>query len=222
MRLPLPYFSVIITTYNRGALIGRAIQSLIEQTCSDWEGIIIDDGSTDGTKDVVAKFVSNNPNILYYNESPQGATQAKNNGMALSNGRYIAFLDSDDEYTPDFLEARKQFFESHPDVVFLHGGVEVIGDQYVPDMYHPGEKIHIDDCAVGGTFIIARRLYESFGCFHDLPLGNDADYLGRLQKTHFRIARMNHHGYIYHRENSNSITNNLLRYGWDDSGKMKQ
>ncbi len=221
MRLPLPYFSVIITTYNRGALIGRAIQSLIEQTCSDWEGIIIDDGSTDGTKGVVSKFVSNHPNILYYNESPQGATQAKNNGMALSNGRYIAFLDSDDEYTPDFLEARKQFLESHPDVVFLYGGVQVIGDQYVPDMYHPGEKIHIDNCAVGGTFIISRSLYEKYGGFVEMPLGSDADYLNRLQRTDFRIARIEHRSYIYHRDNSNSITNNLLRFGWGDTEKRK-
>lgn len=218
MRLPLPYFSVIITTYNRGALIGRAIQSLIVQTCSDWEGIIIDDGSTDDSKEVISKYLAANSRITCYYEPAQGATPAKNNGMRLSRGKYIAFLDSDDEYTPDYLEERKQFLDENPDVDFLYGGVRLIGDPYLPDMHHPGKKVHIDNCTVGGTFVIARSLYQTFGGFSEMPLGSDADYLQRLQKTDFRIARMRHRGYIYHRETSNSITNNLLRYGWTGAG----
>lgn len=221
MQEPFPYFSVIITSYNRAPLIGRAIRSLIGQTCSDWEGIIIDDGSTDGTKEIVSKLLPDHPNLCYFHELAQGATPAKNNGMALAKGKYFAFLDSDDEYRPDYLEVRKQYFESHPAVEFLHGGVQVIGDPYLPDMHHPGGKIHINDCTVGGTFIIARSLYNVFGGFVEMPLGSDADYLHRLQNKNYRIGAIDHPGYIYHRENSDSITNNLLRYGWDGDGKVE-
>lgn len=221
MQEAVPFFSVIITTYNRAHLIGRAIASLINQNFSDWEGIIIDDGSTDNTQEVIAPILAAITNLSYHFEMSQGATSAKNNGISFSTGKYIAFLDSDDEYTFDYLEVRKQFLELHPDVSFLHGGVQIIGDQFVPDMYHEGKKIHIDECAVGGTFIIARRLYESFGGFVEMPLGSDADYLNRLQKTEFRIASINHRGYIYHRESSDSITNNLLRDGWGEAGKRE-
>ncbi len=218
----LPFFSVIITTYNRSGLVGRAIQSLIDQSCTDWEGVIIDDGSTDNTFKVVAPFLSGSSQFYYHPfKKPHGYSDAKNNGMALSSGKYIAFLDSDDEYTEDYLETRKQFLEKHPDISLLHGGVQIIGDAYVPDMYHPGKKIHIDECAVGGTFIIARNLYETFGGFIGMPLGSDADYLSRLQETKFRVATIQHRGYIYHRENINSITNNLLRFGRKEIGKKK-
>lgn len=209
-----PFFSVIITTYNRATLIGRAIKSLMAQTFCDWESIIIDDGSTDNTQEVIERFLPGCHQLHYYKSPPRGATQSKNDGIALAHGKYIAFLDSDDEYMPDYLEAREKFINENPGVSFLHGGIKVIGDPYLPDKDHPGKKIHISECAVGGSFIIARSIINKLGVFKEIPLGSDSEYLKRARNSGFIIAEIGQIGYIYHREQGNTITNNFMKYGW--------
>ncbi|MBL0309836.1 MAG: glycosyltransferase [Bacteroidetes bacterium] len=98
----LPFFSIIIPTYNRADLIGKAIQSIVTQTYSDWELIVIDDGSKDNTKDVVVGF--NDPRIKYVWQQNQERCEARNNGIKLAQGKYICFLDSDDYYLSDRLQ----------------------------------------------------------------------------------------------------------------------
>lgn len=98
-----PRFSIILPTYNRAQLIARAIKSVINQTCKDFELIVIDDGSTDDTEKVVKSFSS--LNIWYERLSRnKGVNAARNKGLDLSKGEYIVFLDSDDELLPDALK----------------------------------------------------------------------------------------------------------------------
>ncbi|MGZ3899380.1 MAG: glycosyltransferase family 2 protein [Bacteroidia bacterium] len=98
----MPFFSIIIPTYNRAEPIQRAIESIIEQTYADWELVIIDDGSTDNTRQVVTGYKSEN--IRYIYQENQERSVARNNGIQHAKGKYICFLDSDDEYYPDYLE----------------------------------------------------------------------------------------------------------------------
>lgn len=102
--------SVIIPTYNRKATLKRAICSVICQTYTNWELIIVDDGSTDGTEELVHDFISEK---IYYikSEVNQGVCKTRNIGIKHAKGDYIAFLDSDDEWTIDKLE--KQLNEMH-------------------------------------------------------------------------------------------------------------
>ena len=88
-------------TYNRAGLISVAIQSVLCQTFTDWELIIVDDGSTDNTKDVVLSYEC--PQIKYIYQENQERSAARNNGIEHAKGVYICFLDSDDYYTPDRL-----------------------------------------------------------------------------------------------------------------------
>lgn len=206
-----PFFSVVVTTYNRAPLLARALKSLQAQTEADWEAVIVDDGSTDDTEEIVQGFLVIDHRLRYFKTPPSGATPAKNKGMALSKGRYITFLDSDDEYRPDHLQRRRKFLEAHPDILFLHGGITIIGDEFVPDRFDYSKKIHLSECAVGGTFVIAREIFTSLGEFNNIPLGSDADYLDRVLANGFPVARVNDPTYIYHREHDNSITNNLMR-----------
>lgn len=90
-----PAFSVIITTYNRSGLLGRAVQSVLSQTYTDFELIIVDDGSKDDTRDVVNRW--SDPRIRYFYQENAGMPVARNNGFKKSRGRFITFLDSDDE-----------------------------------------------------------------------------------------------------------------------------
>jgi glycosyltransferase involved in cell wall biosynthesis len=201
-----PFFSVIITTYNRAALLKRALNSLLAQTETDWEAIIIDDGSTDQTEFEVCAYRSRQ--IKYFRQESHGASEAKNRGMYLSRGKFITFLDSDDEYHPTHLESRKQILINNQ-IDFLHGGVEVIGNQFVPDRYNYGRQIPLSECAIGGTFFIRKNVALLLKGFRDLPLGSDGDLLERADQKNISIAKTNLPTYIYHRENGNSITNNL-------------
>lgn len=98
-----PFFSVIVPTYNRDALVKGAIQSVLAQTFSDFELIIVDDHSTDNTKDVVQSC--SDKRITYIlNDHKRGPGGARNAGLARARGKWVAFLDSDDVWLPKKLE----------------------------------------------------------------------------------------------------------------------
>ena len=93
-----PFFSIIIPTFNRGHILPKTIQSVINQNFEDWELIIVDDGSADNTKEIIESFSQNDLRIRYIYQSNQERSAARNNGIKNANGKYICFLDSDDEY----------------------------------------------------------------------------------------------------------------------------
>ncbi len=107
-----PIVSVIIPTYNRAHLIGRAIQSVLNQTYQDFELIVVDDGSTDNTEEIVKDFQNKDERIKYIYQNNQGASGARNTGIKNAKGKYIAFLDSDDEWLPEKLEKQIQLFKN--------------------------------------------------------------------------------------------------------------
>jgi glycosyltransferase involved in cell wall biosynthesis len=134
-----PKVSVIIPTYNREELIGAAIQSVLAQTYTNVEIIVIDDGSTDNTKNVLERFKGM---IRYLWGQHKGTAHARNMGMEAATGKYIAFLDSDDQYYPYKLQVQVEFIESHPEIGMVYtefSGVEPDGsiDPYHIRKYHP-------------------------------------------------------------------------------------
>ena len=110
MFLSIPTISIIIPTFNRAHLLERTINSVLKQTYTDFEIIIIDDASQDNTKDIVQRFKNKNIKYLRQNEN-KGAPAARNRGIQEAKGRYIAFLDSDDEWVPEKLEKQLALFE---------------------------------------------------------------------------------------------------------------
>lgn len=110
-----PLVSIIIPTYNRGHLIERALRSVRAQTYSPWQIIVIDDGSADGTKERLADI----DDIEYYYQPNQGQAAARTQGLQYCRGEYIASLDSDDEWHPDFLANGMAMLQKHQlDFVF--------------------------------------------------------------------------------------------------------
>lgn len=96
-------FSIITPTFNRSNMIGKAIESVINQTYANWEMIIIDDGSTDDTAQVIKNFTLNDQRIKYFYQNNQGRSAARNKGIYISIGDFLCFLDDDDHYLDDFL-----------------------------------------------------------------------------------------------------------------------
>lgn len=110
-----PLVSVVIPTYNRAQQTIAAIESVLAQTYPNIEIIVVDDGSRDGSSEVIQQFVSQRTNgcqqILFFNQPNQGASVARNTGIAKVRGEYIAFLDSDDLWDPEKLEWQVQALE---------------------------------------------------------------------------------------------------------------
>jgi len=94
--------SVIVPCYNHGHYLSHAIRSVLAQTFTHWEAIIVDDGSTDNTREVAAQFAD--PRVRYIYQANQGLSAARNTGILAAGGEYFAFLDADDEWEPRFLE----------------------------------------------------------------------------------------------------------------------
>ncbi len=97
------FFSIIIPTYNRANLLPETIRSVQNQTFEDWECIVVDDGSTDHTKQVVEEIIKSDPRIKYIYQENAERSAARNNGIRNSSGVYICFLDSDDHFLPNHL-----------------------------------------------------------------------------------------------------------------------
>lgn len=117
-----PLISVIIPCYNYATYISEAIESIRAQTYSNWEIIVVDDGSTDNTADVVAEYVLLDPNrIKYYYQVNQGPSVARNIGIALTQGEYIQLLDADDYIANTKFEIQVSLLAANPDASLLYG-----------------------------------------------------------------------------------------------------
>ncbi|MCK4326262.1 glycosyltransferase [bacterium] len=108
----MPEVSVVIAAYNGEWCIGKTIESVLGQTYSDLELIIVDDGSTDGTREIISSYLTDK-RVKYIYQENQGVSQARNNGVALAKGIYIAFLDHDDLWFPEKLTRQIPLFESN-------------------------------------------------------------------------------------------------------------
>lgn len=116
--------SIITPTYNCGCFIAETIESVLAQTHSDWEMIIVDDCSTDNTAEVVARY--NDPRIHYIcNERNSGAALTRNRALREAKGRWIAFLDSDDLWEPTKLQEQLSFMQKHNYAFTYHDYIEI-------------------------------------------------------------------------------------------------
>lgn len=112
-----PLISIILPTYNRCDLLPRAIRSVLAQTYLKWEMIIWDDGSTDSTREVVARFADDR--IRYVYDQNHGPAYARNQAIDICKGELVAFLDSDDEWHPEKIEKQAGVLDANPDIEFL-------------------------------------------------------------------------------------------------------
>ena len=119
--------SVIIPTFNKSALLKEAIDSVLSQTFQDFEIIVVDDGSTDETREIVAKI--GDPRIIYQFQNNSGVNRARNKGIEISKGDYLAFLDHDDIWLPFKLELQMACLNKHPDVDFVFSNFNALMDE---------------------------------------------------------------------------------------------
>lgn len=122
----MPRVSVVIPTYNCARFLGQTIDSALRQAYRDFEIIVVDDGSTDDTQQVVAVY---GKTIRYVYQSNQGASAARNVALSIASGEFIAYLDADDLWIADKLSRQVEYMDDHPACGFLHTEVSVIDEQ---------------------------------------------------------------------------------------------
>jgi glycosyltransferase involved in cell wall biosynthesis len=204
------FFSVVLTTFNREHILQNAIDSVLNQTFRDWELIIVDDGSTDNTfENVVINYLDKDSRIKYIYQTNQKQAIAKNNGIRNSLGKYITFLDSDDLYLENHLFSRYNLLKKEV-IELLHGGVKVIGEEYVPSIYDLNSKIHLSKCIIGGTFFIKKSVFDKVGLIDDISYGDDTSFFNKCLKNNLIIGKTNIKTYIYNRNSIDSICNNIV------------
>lgn len=203
-----PIVSIILPTFNRAQLIERAVNSVIKQTFKDWEIIIVDDGSSDSTFEIVNKYLQEFENIRYIKHSNRKPPLSLNAGMLASVGYYITFLGSDDAYKQDHLRLRVEYLNDHHETDLIHGGLEIIGYPFVKDKNDLSREIHINECAVGGTFFGKRPLFFELNGFNNLAYSDDSDFLERAERS-YNILKVEWPTYIYYRDTPDSICTNI-------------
>lgn len=203
----LPLVSIIMPVYNRQSYIQKAITSVFSQTYNNWELLIVDDGSEDYSPSIAENFVLLSEKVKLILQEHKNLPSAKNNGIRNSSGDFITFLDSDDEYKPDHIELRVKYLLNNPAVDLIHGGIQIIGDEFVPDKDNPDKLIHLSKCVIGATFFGRRKVFISSGGFkQDISYSEDSEFFERI-KVSFKVLKVEFPTYVYHREISDSITN---------------
>ena len=124
-----PVTSVVMSVYNGQAFLAEAVESILNQTFRDFEFIIIDDGSTDRTAEILTEHERKDGRIRIHRQENNGRAASLNIGIELAQGQYIARMDADDIALPSRLKAQLEFMERHPDVCVLGGAVELIDQQ---------------------------------------------------------------------------------------------
>jgi glycosyltransferase involved in cell wall biosynthesis len=123
----MPGISIILPTYNRASFLPQAFESIRGQKYQDWELIVVDDGSTDETCEVVSEFARGCPQpVRYVHQENRGAYGARNTGLDLARGEHVAFFDSDDIWLPHHLESCVAGLEANPAVDWVYGACRVV------------------------------------------------------------------------------------------------
>lgn len=173
--------SVIIPSYNCARFLGRALQSVLDQTYSDYEVIVADDGSTDDTREVVMR---SGPRIRYMYQRNRGLSAARNFALGAATGELIAYLDADDAWYPTKLEKQVAFLDANPQCGFVHSDVDVMDDRdqivrrnFNKETGRPvprGKSIHVllECCHVQiPTVLIRHDIVRKVGYFDERLIG---------------------------------------------------
>lgn len=187
-----PLVSVIIPTYNHGEFIEEAIGSVLAQTYRNLEVLVIDDGSTDQTFETLKRFQGR---LRYVFQENQGVSSARNRGIRMAWGDFIAFLDSDDAWLPEKLELQMEILMQNPSVGLVGCGVLFVDSsggvekEWIPKDY-AGQEEFLEELRVRNVFfnpscaVLRRDCFDRVGLFKErLRFGEDWDMWLRVAKT---------------------------------------
>jgi len=189
----MPVVSVIIPTYNRAGLLPRALRSALQQTMTDLEVIVLDDGSTDQTREVVVEFAD--PRIRHFSRPHRGVAAARNEALLYARASLIAFLDSDDEWVPDKLDRQlRHLAGTAQSAGIVYSGFTSVHEDtgrryvYAPPASGRGmvfAKLLETHWITFSTVVARREVFEAVGGFNEgLRTGSDREWLLRVARRY--------------------------------------
>ena len=231
--------SVIIPAYNCGRYLDQSIASVLAQTYTNFEIIVVDDGSTDNTSEVLGTYKKNTRVKSIYQRN-MGVGEARNTGIRLSKGEYVCFLDSDDELEPESLSTRYEVLAAVGDIAMVFTDYTLMNDENEPVSHYLQHNRFLEFFNVAlapspkgctffndhfierfysfsphpiwtGTVMLRKSVVDSTGFFRtDIAVGEDTDYWLRIAEKH-RFAYISRPTAIYNHYRSN-LTKDTQRY----------
>ena len=178
--------TVVIPTHNRKSLLPRALHSVLAQSLKPLEILVIDDGSSDNTHISLAqKF----PAVIWISQSNHGVSHARNTGVRMARGQWIAFLDSDDLWDPNKLDKQNEFLRKNPDLRFCHteenwirNGKEVSPPAYLDKSNHEILEKSLHRCIIcPSSVVMHKNIFSEVGYFDEsMPVCEDYDLWLRI------------------------------------------
>jgi glycosyltransferase involved in cell wall biosynthesis len=212
--------SVIMPAYNVAPYVGAAMTSVLDQTFSDLELVVVDDGSTDATPEVVAACAARDPRVRVFHRPNGGLSSARNDCLRAATGPLVALLDGDDIWSPAYLARQVRIFEERPEIDIVTGNAWFLGGpssgqparpvpdpRPVPDL----TRILADETAVFIMSVFRRRVYETIGGFDEaLRTNEDYDFWLRAAAAGFLFYR-NDEPLGHYRQRDDSLSVSELR-----------
>jgi len=215
-----PHISIIMPCYNAAAYLPQSVGSVLAQTRSNWELVIVDDGSTDASWQELQRLAAADPRIRVFRQPNAGAAAARNRALLDAHGVYTAFLDADDTWHPEFLEAMEAALDNDPGAGIAYCGWQNMGlgggrdDPFVPPEYEHSGKTEslLEACRWPiHAALVRTRLIHDCGRFDErLSSCMDYDLWLRLGTIH-RLIRVPRVLAYYHHHGGEQITSNLAR-----------
>ncbi len=216
----MPAVSVIMPAYNVAPYIGEAIRSVLAQTFTDLELLVVDDGATDGSAAIAEAWAARDSRVRVVRQANAGISAARNHGLRLSRGRYLAILDSDDGWDPQFLEAQLAILDARPDVDIVSGNACFLGSSLDGRPARPWPDVRPmptlaemlrDETAIFIMSVFRRRVYDAIGGFDEaLRTNEDYDFWLRAACAGFTFQR-NDRPLGFYRRRDDSLSASELR-----------
>ncbi len=223
-----PLVSIIIPTFNRSNLIDETLSSIIDQTYQNWECLIIDDGSTDNTKEIVWKYTKGDNRFQYYHRPknrPKGANACRNYGFELSKGEFVNWIDSDDIFSNNKIEDQLSVAKSDVDIITCKWGRFLNQEKNINlknlNIYKPYDSAldlledygNYNEFFPSHAFLISRKVILKSGLWNEnLLINQDGEFFCRIFIVSKKVGHSNDSYALYRiagTDNTSSVKNQI-------------
>lgn len=167
-----PIISIIMPCYNQEKYIGEAVDSVLSQTFTNWELIIVDDGSTDDSYSIMKDYAGRDERITCYRQDNAGPSKARNHGVKYANGKYLLFFDSDDKLASTYLEKGVQYMEANENCTVFYPRVQYFGSRNDEEqLRYTSYKSLLCKSSILCTSVLRKKDFDRIGGFDESMKG---------------------------------------------------
>lgn len=222
-----PVVSVIIPCYNFGKYLSSALDSLLDQSLTNWECIIVNDGSTDNTKEIAESYLKKDSRFVYISQENSGVSVARNTALKYATGKYLQPLDADDVLETDKLLLHSNYLDYHPEVDLVYSDIKLFSDEKDVELVIPPlftkprvsgkyavviDGLTDDNIFLPGCAMFKKEAYKKVGGFKPTYGFEDLEFFYRLAISGFEFKYHSPKGSLLHvRNHSNNATKNYRK-----------